>query len=258
MEMFKKNHNTVSKMTEKEVLQELGLSEAEAKVYLALIETGSTLAGPIIKKTGLHRGTTYQILQRLKEKGLVSSIIKGKKQYFEPVSPNRLLDVLKEREERLQEIIPLLNQKLKESKEKQEITVYYGFKGVRSILDRMLEELNPGGEYYDFGVSGLFREVMGPYWELWQQKKRKYHLKSKVIFSEELKKRNPQLLRDYIGEVRFHPKEYHSITDTMIYKDTVLLLIWTAKPTVAIVIKNKDNAESYKNQFKLMWKFARK
>ncbi len=245
-------------MTEKEILQELGLSEAETKVYLALLETGSTLAGPIIKKTGLHRGTTYQVLQRLKEKGLVSSIIKGKKQYFEPASPNRLMDVLKEREEKLRSVLPILNQKLEASKEKQEVTVYYGVKGIRSVMDKMLEELNPNGEYYDFGVSGLFREIMGAYWDSWQKKKRKYKLKSKVIFTEELKENNPALLKDYFGQARFHPKEYPSITDTIIYKDTVLLLIWTAKPPVAIVIKNKDNAESYKNQFKLMWKLAKR
>ncbi|MBT4111403.1 hypothetical protein HOE37_06100 [Candidatus Woesearchaeota archaeon] len=245
-------------MTEKEILQELGLSEAEAKVYLALLETGPTLAGPIIKKTALHRGTTYQILQRLKEKGLVSSIIKGKKQYFEPASPDRLMDVLKERQDKLQSVLPALNQKLEASKEKQEVTVYYGIKGIRSSMDKMLEELNPNGDYFDFGVSGLFREKMGAYWDLWQKKKRKYKIKSKVIFTEELKKKNPELLKDYFGDARFHPKEYPSITDTMIYKDTALLLVWTAKPPVAIVIKNQDNAESYKNQFKLMWKLAKK
>jgi len=245
-------------MAEIDVLEEFGLSEAEARIYLALLETGSTLAGPIIKKTGLHRGTTYQILQRLKEKGLVSSIIKGKKQYFEPASPDRLMDVLKEREEKLQSIIPSLNEKLKASKEKQEVTVYYGIKGIRSAMDKMLGELNPDGEYYDFGVSGLFREIMGAYWDLWQKKKRKYKIKSKVIFTEELKTKNPELLKYYFGEARFHPEEYSSITDTMIYKDTVLLVVWTAKPPIAIVIKNKDNAESYKNQFKLMWKLAKK
>ncbi|MBU2442745.1 MAG: helix-turn-helix domain-containing protein, partial [Nanoarchaeota archaeon] len=68
-------------MAEIDILEDLGLSEAEAKVYLALLETGSTLAGPIIKKTGLHRGTTYQILQRLIEKGLVSYVIKAGKRY---------------------------------------------------------------------------------------------------------------------------------------------------------------------------------
>lgn len=245
-------------MAEKDVLEQLGLSEGEAKVYLSLLETGSTLAGPIIKRSGLHRGTTYQILQRLKEKGLISSVIKGKKQYFQAAEPQRLMDVLKEKEEKLQEILPELNAKLDSSKEKQEVTVYAGAKGIRSVLDKMLEELNPGGGYYDFGVSGLFRNVMGPYWDLWQRKKRKYKIKSQVIFNEELKRENPELLEDYYGEARFHPSEFSSITDTMIYKDTVVLLIWTAKPPVAIVIKNKDNAESYMNQFKLLWKSTKK
>ncbi|MDD5191869.1 MAG: helix-turn-helix domain-containing protein [Candidatus Nanoarchaeia archaeon] len=245
-------------MPEIEVLEGLGLSEAEAKVYLALIETGSTLAGPIIKKTGLHRGTTYQILQRLKEKGLASSVIKGKKQYFSAAEPERFLDILKEKQRKLQEILPKLKEKSRIGKELQEITVYSGVKGIRSVMDKMLEELNPKGEYYDFGVSGLFKEVMKEYWDLWQKQKKKYKIKSYVIFNAELKKKNPELIKDYYGETRFHPKEYSSITDTIIYKDTVVLFIWTAKPPIAVVIKNKDNAESYKNQFRLMWKYAKK
>jgi len=245
-------------MREIEILEEFGLSEAESRVYLALLETGSTLAGAIIKKTGLHRGTTYQILQRLKEKGLVSSVIKGKKQYFEPADPQRFMDIIKEKEEELREILPKLKARLEASKEKQEVTVFYGTKGIRSVLDKMLEELKMGKEYYDFGVSGLFREIMGPYWNLWQKRKKKYKIKSYVIFNEEIKTKNPVLLKEYIGEKRFHPKKYSSITDTIIYKDTVILFIWTAKPPIAIVIKNKDNAESYKNQFKLMWKNAKK
>src|SRR3989344_2521281 len=162
-------------MTEIETLEEFGLSESEAKVYVALLETGSTLAGPVIKKTGLHRGTTYQILQRLMEKGLVSSVIKGRKRHFEPANPERLVGILRE---------------------KQEVTVYYGVKGIRSVLDKMLEEMGHNGEYYDFGVSGLFRQLMGAYWELWQKRKRKQKISSYVIFNEETKKKNPQLLKD--------------------------------------------------------------
>src|SRR3989338_1465204 len=109
-------------MAEKEILQELGLSEAEAKVYLTLLEVGSTLAGPVIKKTGLHRGTTYQILQRLKEKGLVSSVIK-------------------EKENALVQILPALKSKMQGSKDKQDVTVYSGSKGIHSVLDKMMEEL---------------------------------------------------------------------------------------------------------------------
>jgi len=241
-------------MLEIEVLEELGLSSAEAKIYLTLLETGSTKAGPIIKKTGFHRGTTYQVLQRLKEKGLVSTIIKGKKQFFEATDPERFMDVLKERETKFKEVLPQLKAKLNASKSKQEVNVYSGKKGIRTVLDRMMQELGQNGVYYDFGVPGAFRKIMGSYWDLWQRRKRKQKIKSYVIFNEQIKKTNPKLLQDYYGRARFHPKEYPSTTDTMIYKDVVILFIWTSKPPIAVVIKDQENAESYKNQFKLMWK----
>ena len=241
-----------------DVLEELGLSEAEARVYLALLETGSTTTGPVIKISGLHRATAYQILQRLMQKGLVSSVIKGKKRHFEAANPERLLDVLKERQERLAQALPSLRASYRESKEKQEVTVYAGTRGIRSVLDRMLEELTGGGEYCDFGVSGLFRQVMGAYWDYWQKQKKRRKIKSYVIFNEGLVRREPQLLKDYSGECRFHPSKYSSITDTMVYNDTTVLFIWTGKPPIAVVIKNRDNAKSYRNQFDLMWKNAKK
>jgi len=248
----------MAEINEIEILKELGLTEGESKVYLALLELGSSLAGPIIKKTEFHRATTYQILQRLKEKGLVSSIIKGKKQYFEASNPDVFLDNLKYKEKKLSDILPILKEKAAKNKEKQEVTVYSGIKGIRSALDKMLYELRKNGEYFDFGVSGLFKEIMGPFWDLWQKQKKKQKIKSKVIFNENIKEKNPDLLKNYFGDKKFHPKEYSSLTDTIIYNDTVILFIWTAKPPIAIVIKNQDNASSYKNQFQLMWKFAKR
>jgi sugar-specific transcriptional regulator TrmB len=244
-------------MAETDALQDLGLSQAEAKVYLALLETGSTLTGPVIKKTALHRGTTYQILQRLIEKGLVSYVIKAGKRYFEATDPNRFLEMLREKEEKLQEILPSLLQKKELSKEKQEVNVYSGYKGIKTACENVLEELKNGGTYLDFGVSGLFREIMGPYWDLWQKKKKGYNINARCIFDEELKQKNPGLLKDYFGEARFHPKEFKSLTDTMIYNDKVVLFIWTAKPPIAVVIQNKENAESYRNQFNLMWRYSK-
>ncbi len=245
-------------LEEKAVLEDLGLTETEARIYIALLETGSCLAGAVIKKTGLHRATTYQILQRLKEKGFVTSIIKEKKQNFQAVEPERLLDMMREREENLKEIMPRLVARASLSREKQDVSVYYGVKGIRSVLYKVIEELKTGGIYYDFGVSGLFREVMSQHWERWQKLKKRYKIKSYVIFNEAVKEKDPALITAYYGEARFHPKEYASITDTMIYNDTVIIFIWTAKPPLAVLIKSKDNAESYKNQFQLLWKSAKR
>ncbi len=243
-------------MNETDILEELGMSKSEASIYIALLETGSALAGKIIKKTGFHRGTTYQILQRLIEKGFVSAIVKGKKQHFQAVHPERFSQILKERKERFEEVLPKLKAKHESSKEKQDVTVYHGIEGIKAVMENILDELNPNGEYYDFGVSGLFFDVMKPYWMLWQKKKKRYKIKSYVIFNESIKKKNPYLIEQYYGKKRFHKKEFQSMTDTIIYDDNVILIIWTAKPPIAVVIKNKDNALSYRNQFKIMWKNA--
>lgn len=66
------------------------------------------------------------------------------------------------------------------------------------------------------------------------------------------------MLASFFGKARFHPKEYSSLTDTIIYRDTVMLFIWTAGPPLAVVIKSEDNAASYRNQFRFMWRHARK
>ena len=237
-------------------LQRVGLTEGESKVYLALLRLGQTTTGPIVKKSGVTTSKSYKILARLEEKGLVSSIVKGKKHYFQATDPERLLDLLREKEERLRDILPQLKIKQKNSLEKQEVTVYSGSNGIRNVLEKMLTELGESGKYYDFGVSGKFREVMVNYWDLWQKQKKKLKIWSEVIFTEEI--RDSSLVKDYFGKCRFHPKEYTSLTDTMIYLDTVILFIWNARPPIAIVIKNKDNASSYKNQFKMLWKAAHK
>jgi len=245
-------------MDERATLVELGLTDSEAIIYLALLEQGSSLVGSIIKKTGLHRATTYQILERLKEKGLVSSIIVEKKQHFAAVSPKEFSTLLKEKEEQFQGILPALLLKESLAKESQQVTVYSGVKGLRTVFDQMLDELGTGGIYYDFGVSGTFKEIMGPYFYVWQKKKKQQHMHPRVIFNKSVKETNSAILKEYVGEYRFHPEDFTSMTDTFIYNDTVVLVIWTAKPPVAIVINNKENAESYLNQFRMMWKNSKK
>ncbi|MCX6770325.1 MAG: hypothetical protein NT051_06680, partial [Candidatus Micrarchaeota archaeon] len=140
----------------------------------------------------------------------------------------------------------------------QEVTVFSGTGGMKNALEAMLEEICDGGEYLDFGVSGLFLEVMGSYWHAWKRRKKKMRIRSSVVFNEDVTVEKPELVREYFGKCRFHPRQNASLTDTMIYRDTVMLLIWTAHPPIAVVIKNAENAKSYRNQFGVLWKAAKK
>lgn len=240
-----------------ELLKESGLSDAESRTYLALLEAGASSAGTIIKKVGLHRATTYQILQRLQEKGAVSSVIDSGRHVFSAAPPKRLLDLMREREAKLAKAVPALEAMMREKSERQDVRVYRGVEGLRTVLNSILEDVGAGGEYCDFGVSGMLHDIMGPYWYTWQGTKRKKKITSYVIFNEEVKK-HPTLLKEYCGKYRFYPKEYPSVTDTFIWRGSVALMLWTAKPPIAIVIKSKENAESYRNQFWLLWEQAKR
>src|SRR3989344_5601969 len=94
-------------------LEDAGLTKTEAKIYLALLELGPSLAGEITKKSGIHRRSVYDAIERLIEKGLVSYMKTNNRKYFEAVKPDRLLDILREKEENIKSIIPELELKYK-------------------------------------------------------------------------------------------------------------------------------------------------
>jgi sugar-specific transcriptional regulator TrmB len=85
----------------KEQLEKIGLADKEAKVFLASLELGSSAVQEIAKKADINRATTYVIIEKLMKKGLMSSVEKGKKTYFQTEDPKRLLKLLEEQEEDL-------------------------------------------------------------------------------------------------------------------------------------------------------------
>jgi len=82
-----------------QTLKSIGLTGGEIKVYLALLELGTSSVGKIIKRSGISGSKTYEVLDRLSNKGLVNSIIKNNVKYFEPSSPDKILSYLEEKQE---------------------------------------------------------------------------------------------------------------------------------------------------------------
>lgn len=237
-------------------LGKLGLTQNEIKVYLALLATGSTTSGAVIRESELHRPRVYEALDRLISRGLASFVIKNNRKHFEASAPERLNDIVEGMRRDVREAVPELKKISNSERKGEATTLFLGVRGIRSVLDSLLEELNSGGEYADFGVGGRFREVMGPYWDVWQKSKVEQRITSRCIFNERL--RGSKLLRDYRGKARFVPEEYHCPSDTMIYKDKIILFIWNANPPTAVLIRDAETARGYMNVFNWMWKNAKK
>ncbi|MBU2459338.1 MAG: helix-turn-helix domain-containing protein, partial [Nanoarchaeota archaeon] len=116
-----------------QTLKQIGLTEGEIKVYLALIDLGSVSTGRITKASGISGSKVYEVLERLMKKGLVSTITKNNVRYFEATSPNKILDYLDEKtsnieieKTNIQKILPDLILKQNHS-ESSEVKVFTGF-----------------------------------------------------------------------------------------------------------------------------------
>jgi sugar-specific transcriptional regulator TrmB len=139
-------------------LLKIGLTEGEAKVYLALSELGSSTVGPIVKKAGVAYSNIYDILHRLIEKGIVSFIIKNKTKYFQAASPSNLVQYLDKKQEKiiqdkelLKKILPDI-EKLQEIKSKQEAEVFIGKKGLRTAYEKLCKDASKHDEILFFYI----------------------------------------------------------------------------------------------------------
>lgn len=164
-------------MDPKLALQEADLTGNEAKIYLALLELGSALAGEITKKSGINRTNVYDALDRLIEKGIVSYVITANRKYFEATNPERIISYLEEKENAIKEQKKLINQIMPElkikrqlSKEPQEATIYKGKKGIKSLAEDVIRTKQ---NLQVYGAEGEFMKLMGPYGQLWQKKELK-------------------------------------------------------------------------------------
>ena len=71
----------------REDLKQLGLSENETHVYLALVGAGKVRAAEVIKETGLHRNLVYQALEEITSRHLATKTTQGSVFHFQTTNP---------------------------------------------------------------------------------------------------------------------------------------------------------------------------
>jgi len=126
-------------------LQDLGLSEKEARVYLASLELGATTADKLAKHAKIVRSTTYVQLESLMKMGLMSTYEEGKKTMFAPESPELLRRVLAKqrddltgKERDLASYLPELLRQFESAGERPVVRFFSGKEGIASVREEVL------------------------------------------------------------------------------------------------------------------------
>jgi sugar-specific transcriptional regulator TrmB len=232
-----------------EKLKEAGLTENESKIYLALLEIGPANAGLISRKSGLHRRVVYDSLDMLVQKGVVGYIKRNNTRLFQAANPERVRELLEEKEKILDEIMPKMMELYSKSKEKEETNFFVGINGLKTIFE---DQINTGKEILILGASNLAYEILEFYFHWFDKRRKEHKIKTRIIAHEKIKSNLP------LSEIRYLPKKYHSPLAVNIYGKKVALILWDREKPLAILINNEKISNGYKNYFEILWKIARK
>lgn len=245
----------------KSLFRNIGLTDSEIKVYLALLELGSITKGPIVDKSGVASSKIYELLEKLIQKGLVSYVIRSGVKYFESAPPSRIVDYIKEKENKIKHqeeeakrLLPELELKRSMAGIGSETQVFKGMKGASTSFDDILNELKQGDEYYVLGISSFT-----PHFERFvvhfHKKRAELGIKCKIIVNELAGDIGKKLEKIENTKVKYLQKELFTPVVFIIYKDKTLISIGLDE--IFIQVKSKNLAEGLKAYADYMWKISK-
>ena len=239
-----------------ELLKELGLSQNESKVYEALLLTGEASVQKISLKSKVHRRNAYDSLSKLMEKGLASEVfIKGEK-HFMAINPRRLLELLKEREEKLNKLLPEMQAKYEAVEEQEEAYVYRGVEGFKNYLNDILKTRET---VYFIGAKAFWLDPrLKHYLPRFERERKRLGIHFVHLFDHEVKDEKPEILKIVGKPYKFLPKGYSSLTAVDIFGPYVVTFVGV-KPgeleeePIQFVMKSRRLADGYRKFFQFMW-----
>lgn len=236
----------------KQELIEYGLSEKEAEVFLSCIKIGEATANRISELVNLPRSTTYDILEKLKHRGLVTTCMIKNKTHFIASDPKALLINLEEKKQKINKILPKLNEIKNKVKTKPLAEIFQGKMAMIKLLDEVLDNAK---EIKVMGSQGNALEKIEYHPEKFRIKRLEKKIKIKQIL--EISKESKKIPQDRYTEIRFLKSLNNSKEGTFIYEDVVIHFLFQYELT-AIKIISKEHAMATEIIFDELWKKVKK
>jgi len=249
-----------------ETLKRIGFSEKEAMVYTYLIRLGTQPVSVISERAGINRTTTYDIIDSLTKKGLISSIKKGSITYFKAMDPKELINYLeREKYENIKKIekqqleverlLPALISLENPESTKPKVVFYEGEKGLRQAYEDTLTSSETILAYAN--VEEMHKGLPNFFPDYYKRRgvEKNIHIKCIAPDNKISKERHKQDKKENREMLMISASEYGFSPEINIYDDKVLYASWQEK--MAIIIKSEEIADFHKKMFKLCWEAAK-
>jgi predicted transcriptional regulator len=243
-------------------LKEIGLSETEVDVYLALLKTsGAQPASIVANKTRMNRTTAYKTLLQLAKRGLVAKTLKyGIISFYADEPEEKLKNLIESKQDKLQEAnrkifeeLPALMMKDANYDRLPKVRYYEGVEGIKQIYEMILKV---GQDYYRYGDITKIYGMLGEFTDEYIHKRNKLKIKAHAIMPYNKKGGQKLMERDKseLRESLYLPEELFPIEgEIRIFGDKVAILSLRKESPIGVVIESEVIAKMFKSIFMLTW-----
>lgn len=243
-----------------EFLQNIGLNEKEAILYLELIKYEHLTPTEIAKKTGINRTTVYPILEQLIEKRLVREVEGSKKNKYSAESAERIRTYFEEKKAQYEEherlldsIVPQIKSiELKNSENNPVIKYYSGKEGALACTKDFLEMVSEGSEvsmiYSQDFIEKMFKGVDIKIAGNVRQSK---SLKIKTIYTSSKGEKAPAKGSE---RVYVQGKDFENIIGDIAFSDNVVRFYAGDTDFFGVIIRSPQIAKTLKTLHEIAFK----
>ncbi len=244
------------------VLEKIGLTTGEAKVYLALLKKGQCSAGPITTEARISRSKVYEILERLIAKGLCSFITQNGVKLFKAIDPRLIQEYLTEKKTELEQQtkdflanLPALLAQTNAQEPSHSVQVFTGWPAIKNVFNLLIKDAKKGDVCYAFGIPEALSVQRSRFFRHWRAQTDAIGITQQLIVHKKISKSPEFDPTSAYSKIRYTAQETPTSVD--IFKNTTILGVWVEQPFV-IQITSKSVADSFKNYFDQLWKTSLK
>lgn len=240
-------------MVSYEILIKLGFSEKEAKLYLACLELGAGTVVEISRKSDITRGSAYDVLEEMLDKGYVSKLHKDRHMIFSPVDPEVLKKRFEERIRNFEMALPELKG-LFNKQSRPKVRYFEGLEGIKRVYE---DTLTATTEILNYANS---REIR-IHWPTYDNDYVKQRVKKQIFlkgiapdddYGLKVKKDDRHCLR----ETRLLTSKDFSFTNEINIYDNKVAITSYQNELIGIIIESQEIADTQRDIFKMAWAFA--
>ncbi len=231
------------------ILQWVGLSENESKIYLTLLELWKSWVTEISKKSWIKRTTIYPYINKLLEKNLIKRTVKWKRILFTVGKPKNIITNLEEKKANLLKKIPILEELYKENSPNPSLEFYEWKKSLVNLYKKIWSSwtaiysfLSPEEFYKNF--SEEFDK------SLWLLEKKAWWKTKTLIKNNAFSKKHIQ--NNPFSQIKLLPENFDLDIDIIIVWNSIIMISF--EPLYAIVLKNKPLSDFHRNLHNYFWK----